>query len=70
MPDSDHDFIRLDQFLKHIGIAPTGGMAKVMIQMGDVSVNGEAENRRGRKLVTGDVVMIAGQSFDVTLPLS
>lgn len=69
MSEAAQEFIRLDQFLKHIGIAPTGGMAKVMIQMGDVSVNGELETRRGRKLFSGDRIMIAGQTFNVTLPL-
>ncbi len=58
--------IKLDQFLKLIGIAPTGGMAKMMIQSGDVQVNGEIETRRGRKLVPGDLVTVGSQTFAVT----
>ena len=50
------EFIRLDQFLKLQGIAATGGQAKVLIQDGEVTVNGQVETRRGRKLVPGDVV--------------
>ena len=50
------DFIRLDQFLKLQGICGTGGQAKVMIQSGEVNVNGQTEMRRGRKLVPGDLV--------------
>jgi ribosome-associated protein len=57
--------IKLDQFLKLVGIAPTGGQAKLMIVDGDVKVNGTVETRRGRKLVSTDQVIVAGQTFDV-----
>ncbi|MFN6569048.1 RNA-binding S4 domain-containing protein [Dendronalium sp. ChiSLP03b] len=57
--------IKLDQFLKLVGIAPTGGQAKLMIIDGDVKVNGTVETRRGRKLVSGDRVTIEGQTFNV-----
>jgi len=57
--------IKLDQFLKFLGMAPTGGQAKLMIINGDVQVNGEVETRRGRKLFTGDQVTVAGQNFNV-----
>lgn len=57
--------IKLDQFLKFLGIASTGGQAKLMILDGDVKVNGTVETRRGRKLVSGDQVTIQGQTFDV-----
>ncbi|MEO1764997.1 MAG: RNA-binding S4 domain-containing protein, partial [Cyanobacteria bacterium J06629_18] len=42
--------IKLDQFLKFLGVAQTGGQAKHMIMDGGVKVNGELETRRGRKL--------------------
>ncbi|MFB2935736.1 RNA-binding S4 domain-containing protein [Aerosakkonemataceae cyanobacterium BLCC-F154] len=57
--------IKLDQFLKLKGIAPTGGQAKLMIQSGEVKVNGSPETRRGRQLVAGDQVTVAGQTFTV-----
>ena len=57
--------IKLDQFLKLIGIASTGGQAKLMIIDGDVKVNDTVETRRGRKLVSGDRVTVAGQTFNV-----
>ncbi len=60
-------YIKLDQFLKWQGIAQTGGEAKIMIQQGGVEVNGEEETRRGRKLVTGDRVTIAGTTHRVEL---
>ena len=59
--------IKLDQFLKFIGIAPTGGQAKLMIQNGEVTVNGETETRRSRKLVSGDLVTVFGRSFQVKI---
>ncbi|BAY17707.1 hypothetical protein NIES2109_02920 [Nostoc sp. HK-01] len=57
--------IKLDQFLKLLGIAGTGGQAKLMIINGDVKVNGTVETRRGRKLVSSDQVTVAGQIFKV-----
>ncbi len=57
--------IKLDQFLKFIGIAPTGGQAKVMIVNGDVKVNGIVETRRGKKLALTDQVTVEGQTFNV-----
>ena len=66
MKTSDNT-IKLDQFLKLVGIAPTGGQAKLMIQGGDVLVNSTLETRRGRKLVLGDQVTVGGQTFEVDL---
>ena len=48
--------IHLDQFLKAHGIVGTGGQAKMVIQDGQVLVNGEVETRRRRQLRDGDVV--------------
>ncbi|MBS3025856.1 MAG: RNA-binding S4 domain-containing protein [Dolichospermum sp. DET50] len=57
--------IKLDQFLKFLGMASTGGQAKWMIVDGEVEVNGILETRRGRKLVDDDLVTIGGQTFQV-----
>lgn len=59
--------IKLGQFLKLMGIAPTGGQAKLMIQGGDVQVNNLVETRRGRKLVRGDLVTVEGKTIEVNL---
>ncbi|NEO84509.1 MAG: RNA-binding S4 domain-containing protein [Spirulina sp. SIO3F2] len=61
------DFIKLDQFLKLKGVAATGGQAKMMIQDGIVTVNGETETRRGKKLRTGDRVVVNEEVFVVEL---
>ena len=64
---SEEPKIKLDQFLKHSGLVSTGGQAKIFIQSGYVTVNGEIETRRGRKLVEGDRVTFNGQTLEVTL---
>ena len=51
-------YITLGQLLKALDIVPTGGQAKLVIQSGEVKVNGEVETRRGKKLRPGDVVEI------------
>ncbi len=53
---SEEPSIQLDQFLKHQNLVGSGGEAKVLIQGGYISVNGEVETRRKRKLHNGDVV--------------
>ncbi|MCC5889755.1 MAG: S4 domain-containing protein YaaA [Alkalibacterium sp.] len=54
----DDAFITLGQFLKHATIISSGGMAKPFLMEYAISVNGEAENRRGRKLYPGDTIEI------------
>ena len=48
------EFIRLDSAMKLADIAGTGGIAKMMIQEGEVKVNGEVCLSRGKKLRPGD----------------
>ncbi len=48
----------LGQALKASNVVGSGGEAKVLIQGGEVRVNGEVETRRGRKLEAGDVVEV------------
>jgi ribosome-associated protein len=62
------DYIKLDQFLKHMQVVSTGGQAKFLVQEGEVMVNGAVETRRGRKLVNGDRVEVMGQELIVNLP--
>lgn len=52
------EFIKLDQLLKYIGVASTGGEAKWMIEEGLVFVNGEQVFQRGKKCVSGDEIVI------------
>ncbi len=57
--------IELDSFLKLKGLVGTGGQAKVLIQAGQVRVNGQVETRRKRKLREGDVVTVDDRSVTV-----
>lgn len=69
MPDQPDDapFITLAQLVKMLEMAPTGGQAKAFVRAGGILVNGEAEDRPGRKLRQGDVVTIAGEEYEVDL---
>jgi ribosome-associated protein len=53
--------IKLGQFLKLADLVDTGADAKGVLAAGLVRVNGEVERRRGRQLVTGDVVELGGR---------
>lgn len=55
------DYIKLDSFLKYVQWVDSGGMAKMVVADGLVYVNGEMEQRRGRKLYAGDVVEFMGE---------
>jgi ribosome-associated protein len=70
MEPSPRNQIKLDQFLKFVGIAQTGGQAKMLIQAGEVRVNGKLEIQRGRKLAAGDRVTTMGETFTVEARLS
>jgi len=54
------EYIPLGQFLKLAEIIDTGGQAKFFLAETYIEVNGEAENRRGKKLYNGDTVYVEG----------
>jgi ribosome-associated protein len=60
------DTIRLGQLLKLAGVASSGGDARELLASGDVLVNGEVEERRGRQLHPGDTVTIGELSLRVS----
>lgn len=64
--DPKTNVLCLDQFLKLASIAESGGQAKVMIQGGQVKVNGALETRRRRKLAADDVVEVGGGTWRVS----
>ncbi len=59
------DYIKLGQALKAAGLAQSGVEAKLVIQDGQVRVNGQVETRRGKKLVAGDVVEFEGETIKI-----
>ncbi|MDE6588964.1 MAG: RNA-binding S4 domain-containing protein [Oscillospiraceae bacterium] len=58
-------FIRLDALLKFAGAVETGGEAKVVIQDGEVTVNGGVCTMRGKKMYPGDRAGLDGRVFVV-----
>ena len=56
------EYIKLQDLLKFAGAVETGGDAKLIIQEGRVSVNGETCTMRGRKLRPGDKAVIDGET--------
>lgn len=59
------EYIKLGQALKAAGLVESGVDAKFVIQDGLVSVNGEIEVQRGKKLYAGDVVSFDGQEIRI-----
>lgn len=62
---SQDEFIKLGQALKAAGLVESGVEAKEVIQDGFVSVNGEIDTRRGRKLYGGEVIEFDGQQIKI-----
>ncbi|WP_414054623.1 S4 domain-containing protein YaaA [Macrococcus equi] len=58
--------ITLGQFLKVEGIISTGGQAKWYLQDNPVMLNGEEENRRGKKLHQDDMLEVEGETYKIT----
>lgn len=59
------DYIKLGQALKAAGLVESGVMAKIVIQEGQVKVNGKSELHRGKKLVFGDIVEFEGEMIQI-----
>lgn len=59
------EFIKLGQALKKANLVSSGVEAKMVIQDGLVTLNGEVEVQRGKKLYNGDIVTFNGESFQV-----
>lgn len=59
------EFIKLGQALKAAGFVESGVEAKDVIQDGLVTVNGEVDTRRGRKLYDGDIVVFDGEEIKI-----
>lgn len=59
------EYIKLGQLLKAAGIADTGLDAKDMILSGEIFVNGNPEQRRGRKLYPGDKVQAYSEEISI-----
>lgn len=59
------EYITLAQLLKKVDLIASGGEAKYFLAETRVMVNGEADNRRGRKLFPGDMVVIGPTTYRI-----
>ena len=65
--DITREPVELYKILKFEGLVTTGGEAKLRIGDGQVSVNGEVETRRRKKMVDGDKIEFQGETFQLRL---
>lgn len=68
--DINREPVELYKILKFEGLTTTGGEAKLLIGDGQVTVNGDVETRRGRKMVGGDVIGFRGEEFLLRLDVT
>ena len=59
------EIIKLDSFLKWAGAVSLGSEAKILIQGGEVKLNGTVEVQRGKKLKKGDIIELNGESYRI-----
>ena len=60
------EYIELVKLLKITGIAETGGHAKILVDEGEVLLNGNSELRKKAKLRTGDVIEVMGEKIKLS----
>ncbi|MBR4460973.1 MAG: S4 domain-containing protein YaaA [Erysipelotrichaceae bacterium] len=61
----DSEFITLGQFLKYVDLVSSGGEARDFLNENEISVNGENENRRGKKLYRNDLICINDEQYKI-----
>lgn len=59
------EFIKLGQAIKAAGLVESGVEAKIVIQDGEVYVNGEVEKQRGKKLTGGEIITYKGEEIKI-----
>ena len=65
--DINKEPVELYKILKFEGLTTTGGEAKLLIGDGQVTVNGDVETRRRRKMLSGDIIGFRGKEILLTL---
>ena len=61
----EHEYVELNQLLKLVGLAGSGGMGKAIVASGIVTVNGEVELRKTCKIVAGNIVHLEDHEIHV-----
>ena len=57
--------VELYKILKFEGMASSGGEAKLVIEQGQVLVNGKVETRKRKKIISGDVIEFASEKISI-----
>lgn len=65
--DITQEPVELYKILKFEGLVTTGGEAKLLIDNGQVTVNGQIETRRRKKILNGDVIAFGGETLKMQL---
>jgi ribosome-associated protein len=65
--EKNEKYIELNVFIKKLGLAATGGQAKIIIRNGSVLLNGTPETRNKKKLFNKDIVEIKGKKYIVKI---
>ena len=61
----DSEYITLGQFLKFADLVSSGGEVRRFISESKIIVNGEAENKRGRKLYKNDLICVNNKQYQI-----
>ncbi len=59
--------VELHKILKFEGMVPSGGVAKLAIESGDVFVNGQVETRKRKKIMAGDIIEFNGEKIRLVI---
>ena len=61
----EEEFIKLGQFLKYVDLVSSGGEIKSFLYENIIIINGQEDNRKGRKLYRGDIVEVLGKKYQI-----
>ena len=61
----EEEFIKLGQFLKYVDLVSSGGEIKSFLYENIILINGEEDNRKGRKIYKGDIVEVLGKKYQI-----
>lgn len=61
----EEEFIKLGQFLKYVDLVSSGGEIKSFLYENVIIINGQKDNRKGRKLYKGDIVEVLGKKYQI-----
>ena len=61
----EEEYIKLGQFLKYVDLVSSGGEIKSFLYENIIIINGQEDNRKGRKLYKGDIVEVLGKKYQI-----